>query len=65
MLEAENEEHLRKLSQKLTVPHILITEVDPPYHGQATAIGIEPVSDRAALRKQLSSLPLFGKLKRE
>lgn len=43
------------------VAHTLIREPDAPWHGAATAIGIEPVSDRSTLRPLLSSLPLLGK----
>lgn len=62
VLSVESEDQLRKLSntlEKQGVKHILIEEVDEPYTGQATAIGIEPTSDRTLIRRFTSSLPLL------
>ena len=64
VLEVEDEPRLRELANNLQIgdiKHTLITEVDAPYTGQATAIGIEPTRNRGELKKYLSSLPLFGK----
>ena len=64
VLAIENEEKLRNLAKQLQlggIKHVLITEVDAPYTGQATAIGIVPVKDRKEVKKFLSSLPLLGK----
>ena len=62
MLSVDNEDQLRKLAEKLEnggVLHTLIEEVDPPFTGQATAIGIEPTRDRRDIRKVVSHLPLL------
>jgi hypothetical protein len=40
------------------VPYVLIRENAGPYDGQVTAIGIPPTSDRRAIRKAVSDLPL-------
>lgn len=49
----------RKL-QKAGIPHVLVQEVDPPYSGQSTAIGITPLSDRKRVRKIIGKLTLLG-----
>lgn len=49
----------RKL-QLAGIKHITIRESDPPYASQVTAIGLCPTSDRAAIKKVLSSVPLLG-----
>ena len=62
MLSCRNEAEIRSLADTLAaakVSHILIQEVDPPYTGQATAIGLAPVEDRTELRKILSKYPLL------
>lgn len=62
VLAVDSEDQLRKLSKKLEkqgVNHILIEEVDEPYTGQATAIGLEPTRDRVKIRRLTSSLPLL------
>jgi len=41
------------------VLHIVVREIDPPYTGQATAIGIAPILDRKRIKPILSSLPLL------
>lgn len=59
VLAVKDEEHLRKISWDLAIAGIrfnLIIESDPPYSGQATAIGIWP-TDRSLLRPILSMLP--------
>lgn len=66
VLGIESESQLRTLANKLEqlkIPHKLIVEVDAPYTGQATAIGIEPTCDRKKIRRLISNLPLFGKKK--
>lgn len=40
---------------------MLIREVDPPFDGQFTAIGLTPLLDRSKVKKILSTLPLLGK----
>ena len=40
------------------IAHVLIREDAGPFDGQATAIGIPPCSDRAAVRKATSDLRL-------
>jgi len=56
-LHARDEAHLRELHEKLVVaniPHHVVEECD----GQWMAIGIEPTTNRAAIRKVTSALPL-------
>jgi len=62
VLSVKNENKLREISkllEKQEIKHVLIEEVDRPFTGQATAIGIEPTRDRNKIRKYLSSLPLL------
>jgi hypothetical protein len=40
------------------IAYVLIREDAGPFDGQATAIGIPPTCDRAAIRRAVSSLPL-------
>lgn len=64
VLSVPNEVALMALAWRLTaagVPHTVIYEPDAPWLGQATAIGLDPIADRSALRPLLSSLPLLGK----
>jgi hypothetical protein len=42
------------------IEHTLILENDPPYNGQAMAIGLAPTTDRARLKSLLKDLPLYG-----
>lgn len=59
VLTVADEESLLSLHRSMrSIPHTLIKEVDPPYHGQAMAIGAL-VSDRSEIRKLTSSLPLL------
>lgn len=61
MLAVDGPAALEALSARLTaqnVRHTVIRESDPPYRGQATAIGVEPAL-RSILRRHFSSLPLF------
>jgi peptidyl-tRNA hydrolase len=61
VLGVQNESELIRVAGKLDarrVPYVLIRENAGPYDGQVTAIGIHPTSDRAAIRKATSHLPL-------
>ena len=61
-LAAKDEAELLKLDAILhekEISHRTIREPDPPWFGQAMAIGIEPVRDRSALRRLLSRFPLI------
>jgi hypothetical protein len=52
---------LRKFAEALgaaSLTHTLIVEDAGPYAGQATALGIHPTTDRSAIRKVTSALPL-------
>lgn len=56
-LAARDRDHLLELDEQLEragVAHVLIRECD----GEPMAIGCEPTRDRAAIRKELSRLPL-------
>lgn len=62
VLSVPGEPELLALAARLEaagVAHTLIREPDAPWLGQATAIGIEPVNDRSALRPLLCTLPLL------
>jgi len=58
VLAVEDETSLRRLAARLP-GSCLVEEVDPPYGGQAMAIGCPLVVDRTAIRKEVSSLPLL------
>jgi hypothetical protein len=61
VLAAKDEAELHCLSTRLSaadVPHVLITEPDPPFNGQATALGIQPM-ERERLRPFLRSYSLL------
>lgn len=63
-LDVVDEAELRRRSDRLRaagVPHVLVTETDAPYHGQAMSIGCVPTSDRDRIRRVTSDLPLAGK----
>lgn len=51
-------EDVRARLETLGIPHAAIVETQGEFQGQLMAIGIEPVKDRAVLRKVVSSLPL-------
>lgn len=56
-----DEGSLRRLAEALgehSLTHKLIVEEDGPFAGQAMALGIHPTTDRAAIRKVTSALPL-------
>lgn len=62
VLDAVNETNLRQLAKKLQlagIPHTVIQEVDPPFDGQVTAIGIVPLEDRSQIKKFVSSYGLL------
>ncbi len=64
VLAAAGEPELLALYQRLVALGarcVLITEPDEPWCGAATAIGLEPVVDRRALRRVLGTLPLLGR----
>lgn len=63
-LAALNERHLIQIADALSlyeIAHHKVIESDRPYTDQLMALGLEPVCDRAVIRKVLSSLPLLGK----
>lgn len=63
VLSVPDEQALRDLHEKLeNIDHELIIEIDEPYTGQATAIGLAPVSDRTKVKQVLSGLPLLKSL---
>lgn len=65
VLSVENEHHLHQIADELAAlraPYVKICEVDPPFSGQATAIGVSPVADRKTLKKVISKLPLLSEL---
>ncbi len=56
-LHARDQGHLAELAAKLTaagLAHHIVEECD----GEMMSIGLEPTTDRAAVRKVLSQLPL-------
>lgn len=60
-LHVPTETTLRDIARALgerSLTHKLVLEGDGPYAGQAMAIGVEPTTDRAAVRKVVSALPL-------
>lgn len=61
VLAAPDAAALEALSARLDaagVRHTVIRENDPPYCGEATAIGVEP-APRSVLKRHFSSLPLL------
>lgn len=63
VLSVPDEQALRDTHEKLKdIDHELIVEIDEPFTGQATAIGLAPVSDRTEAKKVLSGLPLLKSL---
>lgn len=63
-LGVNSEDELLSLIPKLDaagVAYKLIRESDPPYNGQATAIGIVPTTDRKMLKPILGNLKLYGR----
>ena len=56
-----DEATLRRVAEALgkqSLTYKLVVEEDGPFAGQAMALGIEPSTDRAAIRKVTSALPL-------
>ena len=63
VLGVPNEAGLLQIAKNLDdqkIAYILITETDAPYSGQATAIGLVPVTDRALVKPVLGKLKLYG-----
>lgn len=61
---AASEDELAALEARLKehgVAHAAIREPDEPWGGALTAIGLEPVRDRASLHDHLGHLPLLGR----
>lgn len=61
-LAARDESHLEELERKLIerqIPHRAIREPDSPWNGALMSIGIEPVTDRCALKPVTGSLGLL------
>lgn len=68
VLACKNETQLREIAKKLSlsaISHICIQEIDPPWNGQMTAIGVVPLQDRQPVKKILSSLPLLGRVSKD
>lgn len=66
VLSVEDEKHLRLIAKQLSIegiPHVQVLEIDEPFDGQMTAIGIVPLLNRNIVRKIFSSLPLLGQEK--
>jgi predicted secreted protein len=60
-LAVPDEQTLRRIAEALgdeSLTYKLITEDSAPYTDQAMSIGIVPSTDRAAIRKVVSALPL-------
>lgn len=60
-LSVDSERELLEVAARLRracVPHVLITEPDPPWSGAAMAIGVRP-GRKEDLRRHLSSLRLL------
>ena len=61
VLGVANEAELLAIEARLVargIPHVLIRENAGPFDGQATAIGVNPTTDRKAVGKAVSSLRL-------
>jgi hypothetical protein len=62
VLAVDTEAQLRRVADALgeqSLTHKLIVEDAGPHAGEAMAIGLAPISDRASVRKVLSSMPLL------
>jgi len=60
-LEVPDETSLRRVAEALgaaSLTHQLIVEDAGPHAGQAMAIGVAPSTDRTAIRRVTSALPL-------
>ena len=60
-LAVDGEAELRRVAAALgdrSLTHRLVVEDAGPHAGQATALGVTPTHDRAAIRKVVSALPL-------
>lgn len=61
VLAVPNEATLRQVAEALgeqSLTHALVVENEGKFANQATAIGVAPLTDRAAIRKAVSHLPL-------
>ncbi len=61
-LAARDAAHLESLAEELhelDLSHRMVVEAEGPHAGQAMAIGLEPLVDRARAGRVLSSLPLI------
>lgn len=68
VLQVPNEHELRLIAKHLSlagVKHTLIQEVDPPYAGQCTAIGVVPMVDRSVIKPIVSKLSLLSSLQEQ
>jgi peptidyl-tRNA hydrolase len=63
VLAARDEDQLLEVHEDLKaaggIPHVLIQEPDPPWLGQATAIGVRPTRNRRRVASVLGRLPLL------
>lgn len=60
-LAVPDETALKRIAEALgenSLTYALITEEDGPFSGQVMALGVTPSTDRAAIRKVVSALPL-------
>ena len=60
-LQVPDETTLRRIAEALgekSLTHQLVVEDAGPFAGQAMALGLTPSTDRAAIRKVVSALPL-------
>lgn len=65
VLAVSNESELLEIASKLQlagIPHKTIREVDPPFTGQTTAIGVVPLEDRRVIKPILAKLTLLKEL---
>ena len=68
VLSVDNENDLWWIAGQISIAgiaHVLIREVDPPYSGQYTALGIVPLGDRSRVKKIFSKLSLLGAEKKK
>jgi peptidyl-tRNA hydrolase len=66
VLSVPDEVTLLRLAERLLQAGLarhVVFESDPPYQGQAMAIGLQPAR-RSLLRPHLSNLPLYGRTKK-
>lgn len=64
VLAVPDEESLKRYADALSragIHHAPIVEDAGPFADQLVSIGVKPTTDRAAIRKVVSSLPIAGK----